>query len=74
MTVKELQEALEKVEDKDMLVVTSASGEGGYDDVANLVIIDIALNVHNNGYEGKHENVEQWDVTEQHKKVKALLL
>ena len=77
MTVKQLIESLSKIEDQDSLVMKQGY-EGGYNDVMeiNTKPIDIALDVNQDWWYGKHEKVE--DVTphylDKFQIVKAIIL
>ena len=78
MTVRELIESLSKVEDQEVRVVVRGY-EGGYDDIIidnTPAICEIALDVNEEWYYGKHERVE--DVNEEdlinYVKVKAIIL
>jgi len=55
MTVKQLIEALSKIEDQEAWVMTSGY-EGGYNDVMNInpAPIDMALDVNEQWYYGSH--------------------
>lgn len=65
MTVKELIEALSKVEDQEVRVMVRGY-EGGVDDIVigngidnnTPAIIYVALDVHREWYMGKHERVD----------------
>jgi len=59
MTIKQLIEILQQVEDQDTRVMVSGY-EGGYNDVMNInpIPLDIALDVSNEWYYGKHERAE----------------
>ena len=56
MTVKELIEQLQQL-DPDLHVFTSGY-EGGYEDVGISGIKDIALDVHEEWYYGRHEDAD----------------
>jgi hypothetical protein len=59
MTVKQLIEKLSTIEDQEAWVMTSGY-EGGYNDVENInpSPIDMALDVNEEWYNGKHEKAE----------------
>jgi hypothetical protein len=73
MTVKELIERLQTL-DPDLYVFTSGY-EGGYEDVVTVgSVMEIALNVHEEWYYGKHESVENIGTHLEHKIVKGIIL
>jgi hypothetical protein len=59
MTIRELIESLSKIEDQDIRVMVKGY-EGGYDDVVNInpTPIEIALDVNEEWYFGKHEKAK----------------
>ena len=86
MTVRELVQALGKIEDQDIRVMVSGY-EGGVDDIVignginnNTTvipaIIHVALNVNTEWYYGKHERVgdENKDYLDKFQVVKAIIL
>ena len=77
MKVRELIQALSKIEDQDALVMTSGY-EGGFCDIENLNLkpVDMALNVHTEWYYGAHETVDSlYDVpNDRYQIVKAIIL
>ena len=77
MTIKQLIEALSKIEDQDVKVMTRGY-EGGYDDVENLITkpIDVALNVNTAWYYGVHERAEMliYEDREKYQIVKAIII
>lgn len=79
MTVRELIEVLNKIEDQDLRVVTMGY-EGGYDDIEfpdnTPLTIDIALNVNPQWYYGNHERVspENHQYGADVKVIKAILI
>jgi len=75
MTVRELVQALGKIEDQDARVMTSGY-EGGFDDVENLnlELVDMALNVNDEWYYGAHEVAEDRYHLDKFQIVKAIIL
>lgn len=77
MTVAQLIESLSKIEDQDIRVMVRGY-EGGYDDVMNInpTPIDIALDVNNEWYFGKHERAEMliYEDRKDYQIVKAIIL
>ena len=75
MTVRELIERLNTIEDQEVMV---RGYEGGVDDIMNATpdIIHIALDVNDEWYYGKHERVdEMYDATNsEYHIVKAIIL
>lgn len=77
MTIKQLIEELQKIEDQNILVMTSGY-EGGFNDVTFIVlpIYNMALNVNTEWYYGDHEKAG--DIMEEDKDkyqiVKAIIL
>lgn len=77
MTIKQLIEELQKIEDQNILVMTSGY-EGGFNDVTFIVppIYNMALNVNTEWYYGDHEKAE--DIMEEDKDkyqiVKAIII
>ena len=83
MTVRELIESLSKIEDQDIRVIVKGY-EGGYDDIVigngidnnTPAIVNIALDVNDEWYYGRHEMIE--DVLIEARKdyhiVKAIIL
>jgi len=59
MTVQQLIDKLNTIQDKDTIVVMTNGYEGGYDDINDTIPepITIALNVNNEWYYGNHERV-----------------
>lgn len=62
MTVKQLIQELSQIEDQEARIIVNGY-EGGYDDVSNInpVPIEIALDVNEEWYYGKHDKVEDID-------------
>jgi hypothetical protein len=59
MTVKELIERLNKIEDQNIRVMVRGY-EGGLDEVINIpAIVNVALNVNSEWYYGSHERVSK---------------
>lgn len=77
MTVKQLIESLSKIQDQEAWIIVNGY-EGGYDDVMNInsAPIDIALDVHDEWYYGRHEKVEDIDrdKVKDYQIVKAIIL
>ena len=77
MTVKQLIEKLSTIEDQEAWVMVSGY-EGGYNDVMNInpAPIDMALDVNEEWYYGKHEKAEDvYGVTSsRYQIVKAIIL
>ena len=76
MTIRELVQALGKIEDQDALVMTSGY-EGGFCDVTGIADpIDMALNVNDEWYYGNHERAEMLihEDKEKYQIVKAIIL
>jgi hypothetical protein len=75
MTVKQLIEQLSTIENQDARVITSGY-EGGFCDIENLNLepVDIALNVNDEWYYGKHELAEGRYHLEKYQIVKAIIL
>jgi hypothetical protein len=77
MTVKQLIESLSKIEDKEAWIMVNGY-EGGYDDVMNInpAPIDIALDVNDEWYYGKHERIEDVliEARKDYQIVKAIIL
>lgn len=83
MTVRELIESLNKIEDKEIRVMVRGY-EGGVNDmvIANSIgdntpaIVHVALNVNTEWYYGKHERVDDmYDATRsKYHTVKAIIL
>ncbi len=75
MTVRELVQALGKIEDQDARVMTSGY-EGGFDDVENLnlELVDMALNVNDEWYYGAHEVAEDRYHLDKFQVVKAIII
>lgn len=81
MTVVELIESLSKIEDKDIRVMTKGY-EGGVKDMVigngidnnTPAIVDIALDVNEEWYYGRHERINDVDNTIEYTIVKAIVL
>ena len=83
MTVRELIESLSKVEDKEIRVMTRGY-EGGVNDMVigngiednTPAIIDIALDVNDEWYYGRHERIEDviMNARGEYTTVKAIVL
>jgi hypothetical protein len=77
MNVRELIEKLSTIENQDARIITSGY-EGGFDDIENLNLepVDIALNVNDEWYYGKHERAEMllYEDREKYQIVKAIIL
>lgn len=76
MTVKELKEYLETIDDENIPVVISGY-EGGVDIAEYPTIIDIALDVNTSWYYGKHECIvsdESKSEYKEYKQTKALFI
>jgi len=59
MTVKQLIQSLSKIQDQDIRVMVKGY-EGGYNDIVDInpAPIDIALDVNEEWYYGKHDKVD----------------
>jgi len=77
MTVKQLIAILSTIKDQDTLVMVKGY-EGGYNDVeiVNIHPIDVALDVNDQWYYGRHENVDDvlLKARKQFQIVKAIIL
>ena len=77
MTVRELIKILEQIEDQEIRVMVRGY-ERGYDDVMNInpAPIDIALDVNDKWYYGRHERVDDmYDApSSNYQIVKAIIL
>ena len=83
MTVKQLIEMLSKIEDKEIRVMTKGY-EGGYDDLVigngdqdnTPAIIDVALDVNQEWYYGRHERIGNiyHEDREKYEVVKAIII
>ena len=73
MTIKELKDFLDTVEDENIRVVVNGY-EGGYCDVCKPGVIDLALNVNGEWWYGPHEEANGFEVEEWHEVVKALVI
>ena len=83
MTVRELIESLSKIEDKEIRVMTRGY-EGGYNDIVigndiednTPAIIDVALDVNDEWYYGRHERIEDviMNARGEYNIVKAIIL
>ena len=75
MTIKQLIEKLSTIEDQEARVMVQGY-EGGYDDVVeiNTKPIDMALNVNDEWYYGKHEKAEDRDHLDKFQVVKAIII
>jgi hypothetical protein len=61
MTVQQLIDKLNTIDDKDNIVVMTRGYEGGYDDIDNIIPepITMALNINDEWYFGKHEKLSE---------------
>jgi hypothetical protein len=77
MTVKQLIQSLSKIQDQDIRVMVKGY-EGGYNDIVDInpAPIDIALDVNDQWYYGKHETLDDIDPSNstQYQIVKAIIL
>ena len=83
MTIRELIESLSKIEDKDIRVMVRGY-EGGYDDIVigngidnnTPAIYEIALDVNDEWYYGRHERIEDviMNARGEYSTVKAIIL
>jgi hypothetical protein len=77
MKVRELIQALSKIEDQDAIVMTSGY-EGGFCDIENLNLrpVDMALNVNTEWYYGAHERINDvyHEDREKYQVVKAVII
>ncbi len=77
MKVRELIQALSKIEDQDAIVMTSGY-EGGFCDIENLNLkpVDMALNVNTEWYYGAHERISDvyHEDREKYQVVKAVII
>lgn len=71
MKVRELIDVL-KDHDPEMMVIVRGY-EAGYDEVGRTCVLDICLDVHKEGYYGKHDMVFDEEM-EQYEQVKAVKL
>ena len=78
MTVRQLIDKLNTIQDKDTIVVMTKGYEGGYNDIGDInpAPIDIALDVNNEWYYGKHETLDVIDPSNsvQYQIVRAIIL
>ena len=60
MTVQQLIDKLNTIQDKDSIVVMTRGYEGGYDDINNTIPepVAMAINVNSEWYYGKHDKVD----------------
>lgn len=60
MTVQQLIDKLNTIDDKDNIIVMVRGYEGGYDDIDNIIPepIAMAVNVNQDWYYGKHDKVD----------------
>ena len=60
MTVQQLIDKLNTIDDKDNIVVMTRGYEGGFDDINNTIPepVAMALNVNEDWYLGKHDKVD----------------
>jgi hypothetical protein len=77
MTIGELIESLSKIQDKEARVMTRGY-EGGYRDVGDIipVVVEMALDVNDEWYYGRHEMVGDIDRSSkrEYQIVKAIIL
>lgn len=77
MTVKQLIQSLSKIQDQEAWVMVKGY-EGGYDDVMNInpAPIDIALDVNDKWYYGRHESIQDVliEARKDYQIVKAIIL
>ncbi len=77
MTVKQLIQSLSEIQDQDTIVMVKGY-EGGYNDIVDInpAPIDIALDVNDQWYYGKHETLDDIDPSNstQYQIVKAIIL
>lgn len=77
MTVKQLIQKLSTIKDQDIKVMVKGY-EGGYNDIDNIIPqpIDVALDVNDQWYYGRHEKVDDvlLEVRQQFQIVKAIIL
>ena len=77
MTVKQLIQSLSEIQDQDTIVMVKGY-EGGYDDVMNInpAPIDIALDVNDKWYYGRHESIQDVliEARKDYQIVKAIIL
>jgi hypothetical protein len=75
MTVRQLIEVLQKVEDQDLRIMVSGY-EGGFNDLETQAnnIRFMTLDVNNKWYYGSHEVVTRFDTGFEHQIVKAIIL
>ena len=77
MTVKQLIESLSRIEDQEVRVMVKGY-EGGYNDIVNInpAPIDIALDVNDKWYYGRHESIQDVliEARKDYQIVKAIIL
>lgn len=75
MTVKELIQILQQIEDQEAMVMVKGY-EGGVDDIENRIpeIVDVALNVNNKWWDGLHDIVSEDHTYADKEIVKAIIL
>jgi hypothetical protein len=75
MTVKELIESLSKIEDQETRVMVKGY-EGGVDDIDNITpaIINVALNVNKEWWNGSHEVISEDHTYTDKQIVKAIVI
>ena len=77
MTVKQLIKILQQIQDQEIRVMVRGY-ERGYDDVMNInpAPIDIALDVNDKWYYGRHESIEDTaiEARKDYQVVKAIIL
>jgi hypothetical protein len=78
MTVQQLIDKLNTIQDKDSIMVMTRGYEGGYDDINDIIPepIAMAVNVNEDWYYGKHDKVDNlYDATNSdYQVVKAIVL
>jgi hypothetical protein len=75
MTVKELIESLSKIEDQETRVMVKGY-EGGVDDIDNITpaIINVALNVNKEWWNGSHEVISEDHTYTDKQIIKAIVI
>jgi hypothetical protein len=75
MTLKELIESLSRIEDQDIRVMVKGY-EGGVDDIDNITpaIINVALNVNKEWWNGSHEVISEDHTYTDKQIIKAIVI
>jgi hypothetical protein len=75
MTIKELIQILQQIEDQEAMVMVTGY-EGGVDDIEDTIptIVNVALDVNNKWWDGSHEVVSEDHTYTDKEIVKAIVL